>query len=77
MCVILTRAGICSLFEPELHHCRPAGGNQRCQERSALPHEHPNDEGNDALMGVAVGCPVGHRYPRLCHGGLSHRAHHV
>jgi hypothetical protein len=25
MCVILTRAGICSLFEPKLHHCRPAG----------------------------------------------------
>jgi hypothetical protein len=49
MCVILTRAGICSLFEPELHHCRPAGGNQRRQERSALPHEHPNDEGNDPL----------------------------
>ncbi|MCK1640679.1 hypothetical protein IVA95_24615 [Bradyrhizobium sp. 157] len=41
MCVILTRAGISSQIEPELHHCRRVGGNQRCQGRGALPHEHP------------------------------------
>ena len=32
MCVILTLAAVFSQFEPDLHHCLPAGGNQRCQE---------------------------------------------
>jgi hypothetical protein len=32
MCVILTLAAVFSQFEPDLHHCLPAGGNERCQE---------------------------------------------
>ena len=32
MCVILTLAIHFLQFEPDLRHCLPAGGNQRCQE---------------------------------------------
>jgi hypothetical protein len=32
MGVILTLAAVFTQFEPDLDHCRPAGGNQRCQE---------------------------------------------
>ena len=32
MCVILTLAAVFPQFEPDLHHCLPAGGNQRCQD---------------------------------------------
>jgi hypothetical protein len=40
MCVILTLAVHFLQFEPDLRHCLPAGGNQRCQEAA------PEDVGN-------------------------------
>jgi hypothetical protein len=44
MCVILTLAALFPQFEPDLRHCLPAGGNQRCQE--AAPKGVGNHVGN-------------------------------